>query len=83
MEGAIGAINAAPLRSRQIANSAPTVLAEHNPNQVGGVLRAELGHDAGTVHLDGAGTDTKLAPGFLVGEPANDLPEHVALARRQ
>ena len=43
----------------------------HDPHQIGGVLGAELLHDAGAVHLDGARADAELPAGLLVGVSAS------------
>jgi hypothetical protein len=38
----------------------------HDPDQIGGVSRAELLHDVGAVILDRARTDSEMPPRFLV-----------------
>jgi hypothetical protein len=37
-----------------MAVSGAAALAQHDAHQIGGVLGAELFHDAGAMHLDGA-----------------------------
>src|SRR5262249_10939658 len=49
----------------------------------GGVLRAELLHDAGAVHLDRAWADAEVASGLLARGAGNDARQHVLLAPRQ
>ena len=58
-------------------------LGQHDAHEVGGVLGAELFHDAGAMHLDGAGRDAELAAGLLVGLAVGDELQHFALARRE
>ena len=95
---AIGAINAAPGLSpsnpsqrldtarkllRGCGGLVPRPLPQHDPHQVGGILGAELVHDAGAMHLDGARADAERAAGLLVGGPGDDPGQHLALARGQ
>ena len=89
IEGApSAAINAAPGSASSNPRCAsallvPRPLAQHDPHQIGGVLGAELVHDAGAVHLDGARADAERAAGLLVGSAGDDAGQHLALARRE
>src|SRR5206468_12447829 len=56
-------------------------LAQRDPDQIGGVLGAELLHDARAVHLDGARADAEVPAGPLVGGAGHDLRQHILLAR--
>jgi len=40
---------------------------KHDAHQIGGIARADLFHDAGAMHLDGARTDAEAAARLLVG----------------
>src|SRR3954470_15815740 len=64
-------------------NARTRALPQHDPNQVGGVLGAELFHDAGAMHFDGARADSERAARLLVGSAGHDLREHLAFAWRQ
>ena len=75
---AIAAINAAPARAvkcrgAEISSREPS-FGQHDAHQIGGVLGAELVHDAGAMHLDGARADPELAAGLLVGSAGGDPP---------
>ncbi len=52
----------------------------HDPNQIGGVLGAELLHDVGAMILNGPRADTELPAGFLVGVARRKQLQHLALA---
>src|SRR4051812_1185211 len=43
------------------SGSGAAVLTQHDAHQIGGILGAELLHDARAVHLDGARADAELA----------------------
>src|ERR1700733_3924879 len=60
-----------------------SVLAEHDPNQIGRAPGAELFHDPGPVNFNGAITDAELLAGFLIGGALDKLPQHILLARRE
>src|SRR5215212_6101882 len=64
-----------------ISRSGAAVLAQHNAHQIGGILRAELLHDARAMHLDGARADAELTARLFVGRAGGDLTKHIALAR--
>ena len=55
----------------------------HDPDQIGGVPRAELLHDVGAVILDRARADPEMPSRFLVGSAGGELLEHLAFAPRQ
>ena len=57
--------------------------AHHDADEVGGVARADLLHQVGAMHLDGARADAELAAGLLVGGAVDDLAEDVLLAPAQ
>ncbi len=48
----IGAMHSRLPRKAAASGAAP--LAQYDPHEIGGILGAELFHDAGAVHLDGA-----------------------------
>src|SRR5215212_10116994 len=92
---AIVAINAAPeqcrqtlvwwlvreLRNRDTRQAlVPGSLPQHDPDEVGGVLGAELFHDAGAMHFDRTRADPERTAGHLVGRASHDLREHLAFA---
>src|SRR4029077_7811208 len=58
-------------------------LPQHDPNEIGRVPGAELVHDAGAMHLDGAWGDAERAASLLVGGAGDDPGQHLALARRE
>src|SRR3977135_215339 len=55
----------------------------HDADEIGGIARAELLHDVGTVIFDGARADPEVASGFLVGRARRELLQHLAFAPRQ
>src|SRR5882762_1837502 len=61
--------------------SGAAALAQHDADEIGGILGTELFHDARAVHFDCARADTEFATRLLVGGPGGDLAEHIALAR--
>ena len=71
------AINAAPGRCRQLRLPRNDQLRwpsfERDAHEIGGVLGAELVHDARAMNLDGARADPESPASFLVGGAAGDL----------
>src|SRR5262249_40368353 len=55
----------------------------HDPDEVGGIFRAELLHDVGAMVFDSARADTQMPPGFLVGSAGCELLQHLALPAGQ
>src|SRR5512136_2144441 len=66
--------------TRILARLLRAAFAHHDADEVGGVAGADLLHQVGAVHLDGARADAELAARLLVGGAGDDLSEHVLLA---
>src|SRR6185436_12549842 len=69
--------------SDQLSDLALTLGGHHDPDQVGGVPRAEFLHDVGAVILDRARADPKMPSRFLVGSTRSELLKHLAFAPRE
>src|SRR5947209_4790130 len=70
-----------PLALDASVAAARGAFAQHDTHEVGGVLGAQLLHDARAVHLDGARADAEDAARFLVGGAGRDLRQDLAFAR--
>jgi hypothetical protein len=59
--------------------------AQHDAHEIGGILGAELIHDARPMHLDRARADAEFEARFLVGSALRDPPQHIVgkAARQQ
>ena len=71
------------IRLHEISDLALTLGGHHDPDQIGGVPRAEFLHDVGAVILDRARTDPEMPSRFLVGSARGELLEHLAFAPRE